>query len=128
MASAITFGELNYSGSASQDDILAARYIVGLENKRRIELNAILAAQEPPGTPIPLLPVTPAAALKSSYISMLLAIVTSSHASYIEQARGNPGASLVFTDAEIEQIRVNLVNRRTAGESAASIVADTATL
>lgn len=118
MASTITFGELTYSGVPSSDDVLAAKYIVGLENKKR-------AAQIPPGTP---LPVDTNANLKASYLSILIAIVTSSHASYISQARGAPGAELAFTDADRETIRVNLLTRLNNGESSASIIADTATL
>lgn len=118
MASAITFGELTYIGTPNSDDILAARYIVTLENKRR-------AALVPPGTP---LPVDTGVNLKASYISILLGIVTTAHASYIEQARGVPGGQAVFTDAQIEQIRVNLITRLNNGESAASIIADTVAL
>lgn len=128
MASAITFGELNFVGSPSPDDILAAKYIVALENKRRTEQNVILAAQTPPGTPIPLLLVDTGPNLKASYLSILVGIVTAAHASYITQARGVPGSELVFTDAQREQIRVNLITRLNNGESAASIIADTATL
>lgn len=116
MASAITFTALNYTGTPSNDDVMAARYIVGLENKRR-------AALVPPGTP---LLVDTAANLKASYLSMLLEIVTNAHGSYIEQAKGPAGAQLGFTDAQIEQIRVNLITRLNNGESAASLVTDTA--
>jgi hypothetical protein len=118
MASAIIFGELIYSGTPNADDVLAARYIVGIENKR-------LAALTPPGTPFP---TNNAANLKASYISILIALITSAHSSYIAQARSAAGADLVFTDAEREQIRVNLITRLNGGESSASIVADTATL
>ena len=118
MASAITFTSLTFSGAPSSDDQLAAKYIVGLENNR-------LASLIPPGTPFP---VDTPSNLKSSYLTILLAIVTSAHASYISQARGPSGAQVGFTDAQIEQIRVNLVTRLNNGESASSIIADTATL
>lgn len=118
MPSAITFGELNFVGTPSPDDVLAAKYIVGLENKRRASLT-------PPGTP---LPVDTGPNLKASYLSLLLSIVTNAHAGHISQARGVPGSQLVFTDTEIETIRVNLVTRLNNGETPSSIIADTATL
>lgn len=107
---------IDYTGTPTADDILAARHIIFLENKR-------LAALTPPGTP--LLFSTPAQ-LKASYISVLVSTITSAHTSYVQQAKSAQGAEVRFTAAELETIRANLVARLNAGESAAALVADSA--
>lgn len=104
---------LNFSGAPDNDDILAARHIIFLENQRR-------AALTPPGTP---LSTADAASIKASYLTILLATVTAAHTSYIAQAKLTLNSR--FTDAEIQQITQNLVTRLNNGESSASIITDT---
>lgn len=122
MASAITFGSLNYTGTPSSDDVLAATFIVRLENEKIAAQNAILAAQDPPGEPLPLWN-TVGAGLKTSYLAILTAIITNAHASYIQQATADTAR---FTDAQWAQMKANVNARLNAGETAAAIVADTA--
>lgn len=107
---------IDYTGTPDSDDVLAARHIIHLENARR-------AALTPPGTP---LTFANNAQLKASYLSTLLATVTSAHLSYIQQAKSVQGTALRFTPAELVAIHANLVTRLNAGESAASLVTDTA--
>lgn len=73
MALSIT---VSVSGTATQDDARAARYMVARENERR-------AALDPPGTP---LATSTAAELRASYQTVLGAVVTASHASYVQQS------------------------------------------
>lgn len=108
--------DVTFTGSPDADDQLAARHIVFLENQRR-------AALSPPGTQ--LLFSTPAQ-LKASYLAVLVTTITSAHVSYIQQAKSAQGAEARFTPAQLEAIRANLVARLNAGESAASLVTDSA--
>lgn len=112
---AVTF-TIDYSGTVDPDDLLAARHIIFLENQRR-------AALTPPGTPL-LFSTGPQ--IKASYLATLLATVTSAHLSYVQQAKSAQGTALRFTPAEMEAMYANLVARLNAGESAASLVTDTA--
>lgn len=107
---------IDFTGAPDAEDALGARHIIFLENQRR-------AALTPPGTPLPF--ATPAQ-VKSSYLSVLLATVASAHSSYIQQAKSAQGTALRFTPAQLDTIRGNLVTRLNAGESAASLVTDTA--
>lgn len=107
---------IDYTGTVDPDDLLAARHIIFLENQRR-------AALTPPGTPL-LFSTGPQ--IKASYLATLLATVTSAHLSYVQQAKSAQGTALRFTPSEIETIHANLVARLNAGESAASLVTDTA--
>lgn len=106
----ITF-TVDFSGAPDADDMLAAKRLVRLENDRR-------AALVPPGTP---LPTGSAAQLKASALTVVLTNLTAWWVSYIAQGRGE----VRFTDSELDQIKTNLNIRLNAGESSASIVADT---
>lgn len=117
MASTITFTGLGYSGTAGPDDILAANFAIGLEKKGITQFL-------PPGTSLP----TDGINLKVSYLLLATAIITAMHNTYIAQAKTDSGLITQLTQAQIEQIKANLLLRLNAGESAASIVADTATL
>lgn len=105
-----------FTGTPDADDILGARHIVFIENKRR-------AALTPPGTALPT--ATPAE-LKASYLTILSGTITSAHVSYIQQAKSAQGLEQRFTAAQLETMRANLVARLNAGESAANLLADTA--
>ena len=111
--SAITFTSLTFTGTPDASDTLAAQFMVRLENARR-------ALLDPPGTP---LPSATGAQLKTSYLTVLLQIVTLAHESYIAQATVD---SARFTQAQTDQIKFNLNARLDAGETAANIVTDTA--
>lgn len=137
---------LDYTGTPDADDVLAARHIIFLENQRRTQQNVVIAAtnaaaviensrraaQLPPGTPIPivplltLLPVATAAQIKASYLSLLLAQITTQHLSNTALAKSITGIASRFTDAERQQIFANLSARLNSGESAANIITDTA--
>lgn len=108
----------DFTGPPDADDQLAAKYIVALENKRR-------AALDPPGTP---LPANTGAALKASYLLLLVEIETRAHQSYIDQAKAISALQADFTPAQVQTIVANLTERLRNGESAASIVSDTAAL
>lgn len=107
---------IDFTGTPDADDVLAARHIIFLENQRR-------AALTPPGTP--LATATPAN-VKASYLTILLATITSAHLSYIQQSKSASGMDLRFTPAQLETMRGNLVARLNSGEAAATIVTDTA--
>lgn len=124
----ITFTNIDFTGTPDSDDRLAANHIVFLENKRITTENARRAALSPPEPPLPLLPTSPALALKSSYLGLLKSMLVAAHLSYIAQAKSADGTALRFTEEEQKQIRSNLIARLNAGESPASIIADTATL
>lgn len=111
----ITFS-IDFSGSPDSDDVLAGRHVIFLENQRR-------AALEPPGTP---LPTATGANLRDSYLTVLLATITSAHLSYIQQAKSASGADVRFTPEGLEEIRANLMARLNAGETEESIISDTA--
>lgn len=116
MASAITFISLDYSGTPSADDILGARRAIALENQRRASL-------VPPGTPLPFANNTQ---VKASVLAIYLQSVTNEHADNIASAKTQGALSEHFTPAQLEQIAINLRTRVNAGESAASVVTDTA--
>lgn len=107
---------VDFTGTPDQEDILAARHIVFSENQRR-------AALVPPLTA---LPTTPAAALRTSYLTVLTGIVQQQHADFIAHAKSQSGFGSRFSEAQLEQIRVNLTTRLNNGEAAAAIVTDTA--
>jgi len=111
----ITF-TIDFTGTVTADDQLAARHIIFLENQRR-------AALTPPGTP---LPTATALNVRDSYLEVLTATLTSAHVSYIAQAKSASGADVRFTAAGLEAIRANLTARLNAGQTEASIIADTA--
>lgn len=118
MPSTITFTPPGFTGSASADDVLAANYAIGLENKGITDFL-------PPGVP---LPTDGAANLKASYLTLVTAIITATHNKYITDAKTDTGLFTGFTQAQIEQMKANLLARAQAGEPVASIIADTATL
>lgn len=119
MASNITFTGLNYSGASTADDQLAARYIVRQENERRTAQNLVLAAQDPPGNPIPLLPMSTGAELKQSYLAILLQVVTNAHASYSQQAAQDQAR---LTQSQRDQLQAAINIKLDANVSAASIL------
>jgi hypothetical protein len=104
---------INFTGTPDADDQRAARHLIRLENER-------LAQLDPPGTP---LPTSTGAELKSSYLTVLGAVLTSAHFSYIDQSRSLQNR---FTPEQIKTIHTNLVTRLNAGENAEAIVTDTA--
>ena len=73
---AITF-QVNFTGNPDEMDDAAAQYIVDVANAR-------LAAEDPPGTP---LPDGNPGQLKASYLSELEAIVLRAHESYTRAVR-----------------------------------------
>lgn len=108
---------VDYSGTVTADDQIAARHAIFLENRRRSLLT-------PPVTP--LLFSTPAE-LKASYLSILTSRVTARHLTNVSDAKSEVGISQRFTLAQVETIHGNLVARLNAGsETAAQIVSDTA--
>jgi len=119
MPSAITFTSLTFTGTPNADDSLSARYVVDREKKG-------LTAFLPPGTS---LPTDTGANLKASYITVLLAIVTSFHSDSIAGSKTSTGLQVGgFTQTQLDQISANLLSRLNAGEAATSIIADTAIL
>lgn len=118
MPTAITFTAPNYTGTPSSDDVLAANFAIGLEKKGITQFL-------PPGTP---LPTDGGVNLKASYLLLVTAIITAAHNKYITESKTDTGLFTGFTPSQIEQIKANLLARLNAGESAASIIADTATL
>lgn len=134
MPSALVWSS-TYTGSPAPDDVLAAKKIVREENARRVTANVaitaqnvVLAGQEPPGTPIPLLSILPFATnaeLKASVLIIMSANQTSWWASYTQQARNDRSR---LTEAQQETIRTNHNIRLDNGESADSIVNDSAAL
>jgi hypothetical protein len=107
---------INFTGTPDADDQLAARQQVELENQRR-------AALTPPGTP---LDVSTGAAVKASYLTVLTAVLTAAHTSYIALAKDTAGLQQRFTSSEIQTIQTNLITRLNAGEAKSQIIADTA--
>lgn len=107
--STITFSSLTFTGTPDAEDVLAARHEIFLANKQGANL-----------------PFSTAAQIKSSYLVILLSKVLSAHMVSIESARDTAAMRDRFTDDEIRQITSNLLTRLNAGESASSIVADTA--
>ena len=67
----ITFTSLDFTGTPDEEDIRAAQLIVDLENEVITAQNVVLAAEDPPGTPIPLLGRT-GAELKTNYLALLV--------------------------------------------------------
>lgn len=117
---------VTFTGAPDPDDRLAARHGVFLENREITAANAVLAAQTPPGTPLPLLAFSTPAELKASYLTVLGKKATELHLNNIGEAKSETGMNLRFTAAQLDTMRANLVARLNAGESAASLVTDTA--
>lgn len=113
---------VTFTGTPDAEDVLAARHAIFVENKLRAQRSAILGAT--PETP---LPTSTPAEIKASYLSILTGRATTRHASYILEAKSEPAAKERFTPAELQQILANLVTRLNNGETAASIITDTAT-
>lgn len=111
----ITFS-VGFTGTPDAEDQRAARHAIFTENTRR-------AALTPPGTP---LPNSTAAEVRASYLSILTSQIANQHSTNITYAASRDGVAERFTTDELDQIRRNLVDRLNAGESKASIVADTA--
>lgn len=107
---------VNFTGTPDGDDVLSARHAVFLENRMRSQLT-------PPGTPLPF--STPAE-LKASYLAILTARVTIFHMEKNTEAKSEAGVSQRFTLDQVAQMHGNLVARLNAGESADTIVIDTA--
>lgn len=121
--STITFS-LQLQNAFDAEDKLAARKLIRAKNKEITAANLLLAAQVPPGTPLPLLPLGTNAELKASTESLLVPLVTGWWASYIQQAKDDRSR---FTEAEWTQIKTNLNARLDAGETPAGITTDTST-
>ena len=68
--------QVGFTGTTTENDIAAARFIIDSENVRR-------AAIDPPESP---LPTGNSAEIKASYLTILAEIVTKAHNSYIIQA------------------------------------------
>ena len=103
---AITFTNLNFTGTADDFDNSAMTFIVNLENKK------ITAANASKPAPDPLYPMTTAADLKASYLKILLIRDSEIHASYIAQA----------ADAELAAA-MELVRKATKAQRTAAIAA-----
>lgn len=114
--SAITFSGITYSGTPDSDDAVAAKVAVAQENVFQLSLN-------PAFTP---LAISPAATLKASYLTVILNRITRLHQEMIKIAKLSSTLDQYFQRSDIDQIIVNLVNRAAGGESAASIITDTA--
>lgn len=108
---------IDYTGVPDADDVLAAKHIIFIENRRRAALTP------EPGTP---LLIGNAAQIKASYLSLLLGLLTAQHLANTEEAKSIIGLATRFTQAERNQIFSNITARLNAGEAAAAIVADTA--
>lgn len=102
---------VTFTGTPDAEDVLAARHAIFVENKLR-------------ETP---LPFSAPAEVKASYLTILTEKAISRHKSYILEAQSEPAAKERFTPAELKQILANLVTRLNNGETAASIITDTAT-
>lgn len=86
MATSIVW-TVDYSGTPSADDQLAAKKLIREENARITQKNTELAAQTPPGTPIPLWPSGTGAELKASVKGIMGQNATNWWGSYTTQAR-----------------------------------------
>jgi len=113
----ITINPNLVQGVMDAQDKRAALFIV---NQRNAELQA--AGQ-------PLLAISPNAALKTSYESILVTTVTNAHLSYIAQA-ATPASLQAqgFTGVELDSINAAISDRLAAGETKADILADIAAL
>lgn len=107
---------IDFTGVVDPDDLLAARHAIFLENRRRSQL-------VPPGAVLPF--ATPAQ-VKTSYLSILTTGLNARHLDYADAAKNESGVAQRFTLAQVQQMHANLVTRLNAGESAATIVSDTA--
>lgn len=133
MATAITW-LLDFSGSPSPDDILAARDIVRRENERRTAENVSIAAENvrraaltPPLSALPLLtilPVATGAQLKASYLSILLVVVTAAHADYINKAKTAAAVESQLTESQKQSLYSAIQTRLNNGETMDTILAD----
>lgn len=111
-----------FTGSPDAEDLLAARHAIFVENRLRAQRSAL-----PGATPETPLPTSTPAETKASYLAILTERATNHHKSYILEAQSEPAAKERFTPAELKQILANLVTRLNNGETAASIITDTAT-
>ena len=105
---------INFSGIPDSDDIRTAKQTVFVENKRIISLN--LSGS--------LLPTSSLSEVKSSYLSILEARITTDHINNIRLAKTQAIPSR-FTQDEIDQICGNLIDQLNAGTSSAQVVANT---
>lgn len=107
---------IDFTGTPDAEDVLAARHAIFIENRVRSQ-------QTPPGTQLPT--ATPAQ-VKSSYLAVLAQMLNTRHLTNASDAATEAGISQRFTPAQVAQMHANLVARLNAGESAATIIADTA--
>lgn len=113
--SAITFSGITFTGTPDKDDVRAASLGV-------LKYNADQLASDPKFNPLD----TGPAALKTSYLSVLLSSVNSIHNGYIAQSKTPSGiADIGFTEEEQKMMLGNLASRLLTGESKALIIADT---
>lgn len=123
MASDITFTSLTYTGTPSSDDLRAANKLVREANQQITEQNLVLAAQDPPGTPIPLF-ATSGVEFKDSVLAILSGFLTEWWGSYAQQAIIDKTRLTTAEDLEIS----GLINTRLDnGELVADIITDIAT-
>lgn len=117
---------VSYTGTPDADDAAAARYAVIYENSQRSQYNA----SNPTLPPKSLLPLSTTAELKASYLTVILDRVVARHLSNIREADAESETQVreKLTPAQYVQIVRNLNARLNAGETAASVVADTASL
>jgi len=108
----ITFTNLNFTGSPDGNDTRAAKYIIKVENDRR-------AALDPPGTP---LPDATGAEVKSSYLTILIDIISNAHTDYIRQAKEVVNSQL--TTQEKQDLFGAVKDRLDSGTSVADLITD----
>jgi hypothetical protein len=131
--SAITF-TVNFTGVPDQEDQLAARHKVALENAAIAVQNAATTAEnarraalDPPEAPLPLKPLLPSgtnAELKSSYLSILGGTVTTAHASWAQLAKTSMGLAERIGENNMTLFREKIAGRLNTGETVESILAD----
>lgn len=108
------------SGASDAEDARAARFVVGLRNAEITAENAVLAAQTPPGTPIPLLPTTPAAALKASTEAVYTRTMQLAHLSYVKEAKD---AATKLTEDQKRELGAAVVDLLNGGQTYSQVLA-----
>lgn len=122
----VTFSGLTYTGTPDASEVLGAKLTIARANQAIAALNVALAAQDPPGTPLPLWPSGTNAETKASYLGIRLQDVANLHVGAVNEAASQAQLSEYFTEAQLQTIRQNFISRRQAGETAAALVTDSA--
>lgn len=117
---------VSYTGTPDADDTAGARYAVILENGLRQQYNSANPALPPKLA----LPFSTPAEIKASYLVIILGIVVVRHLQNIREADLDTETQVreKLTPAQYVQIVRNLNARLAAGETAASVVADSVSL